>query len=115
MPTDIPNTKLFNFVDTPANLAYSQFGEAQVPFKPDKIVDVSGYRQVSVRIGQTQATSWSLYMGKISNSTLSVEHMRPIDNAIHTFNVEGPEITLFLKGAPARTKEKVQLWVYLRS
>lgn len=115
MPNDIPNTKLYNFVDTPAQITYSQFGEAQVPLDANPIVDVTGYRQVNVRIGQTKATSWSLYMGKISNATLSVENMRSVDNAIHTFDVVGPEIVLFLRGGTPKSKEKVQLWVYLRS
>ena len=115
MATDVPNTKLFNFVDTPATIAYSQFGEAQVPLDTNPIIDVTGYRRVNVRIGQTKATSFSLYMGKISGSTLSVETMRPIDNAIHSFEVVGPEIGLWLKGGTPRSREKVQLWVYIRS
>ncbi len=115
MPTDVPNTKLYNFVDTPAGIVYSQFGEAQVPLDANPIIDVTGYRRVNVRIGQTKAASWSLYMGKISGSTLSVENMVPIDNAIHSFEVVGPEIALFLKGGTPKSREKVQLWVYLRS
>lgn len=112
---DVPNTKLYNFVDTPAALTYSQSGEAQVPLDTNPIIDVTGYRQVNVRIGQTKATSWSLYMGKISNATLSVENMRSVDNAIHTFDVVGPEIALFLSGGQPKSREKVELWVYLRS
>lgn len=115
MATDVPNAKLYDFVDTPATIIYSQFGEAQVPLDTDPIVDVTGFRQVNVQIGQTKATSWSLYMGKISGATLSVENARSVDNAIHTFDVVGPEIALFLKGGTPKSREKVELWVYLRS
>jgi hypothetical protein len=114
MAADVPTTKLYNFVDTPATVAYSGAGEAPVPLNGG-IVDVTGFRQVSVRIGSTKASSFSLYMGKISGSTLSVENSRPIDGAIHTFDVVGPEITLSLHGGQPRSREKVQLWVYLRS
>ena len=115
MATDIPNTKLYNFVDTPASLTYSQAGDAQVPLDANPIVDVTGYRQVNVRIGQTKASSFSLFMGKIGGATLSVENSQPVDNAIHTFDVVGPEIALFLKGGRPKSHEKVELWVYLRS
>ena len=115
MATDIPNTKLYNFVDTPAHLTYGQSGEAQVPLDTNPIVDVTGYRQVNVRIGQTKASSFLLNMGKLSGATLSVLTSRTVDNAIHTFDVVGPEIALTLKGGTPKSKEKVQLWVYLRS
>lgn len=115
MATDIPNTKLYNFVDTPAQVTYSQSGEAQVPLDVNPIVGVTEYRQVSVRIGQTKASSWSLFMGKLSGATLGVENTRPVDSAIHTFEVVGPEIALWLRGGTPRSREKVQLWVYLRS
>jgi len=112
---DIPNTQLYNFVDTPVSVTYSQFGEVQVPLEADPIIDVTGFRQVSFLIGQTKATSWSLFMGKISGATLSVDNAGPIDQAIHTFDVVGPEIVLVLRGGKPKTKEKIQLWVYLRS
>ena len=86
---DIPNTLLFNFVDTPAIIQYSQFAEAQVILDPQVggIIDVSGFRRVSIRIGSTNATSFSLYIGKISGATLSQEFSQPIDNQIHTFEI----------------------------
>lgn len=115
MATDVPNTKLYEFVDTPAAVIYGQLGDAQVRLDTNPIVDVTGYRQVSIRIGETKATAWSLAMGKISGATLAVEHTRSIDNSVHTFEVVGPEIALVLKGGPPRSREKVQLWVYLRS
>jgi hypothetical protein len=69
---DIPNAKLYNFVDTPAVIAYSPTGDAQVPLDTNPIVDVTEFRQVSVRIGTPMAASWSLVMGKISGATLAV-------------------------------------------
>jgi hypothetical protein len=47
------------------------------------------------------ATSWTLGIGKISSATLSVGNQGPIDQA-----VTGPQ---------PKTKDKVELWVYLRS
>ena len=107
---DVPNTKLYNFVDTPAAITYGQSGEAQVPLDASPIVDVTGYRQVNVRIGQTKASSFMLNMGKLSGATLSVITSRPVDNAIHTFDVVGPEIALILAGGQPKSREKVQLW-----
>lgn len=115
MATEVPNTKFFNFVDTPVSVTYTQFGEAQVPLGPDPVVDVSGFRQVNFQIGRTKATSWTLAMGKISGATQSVGKDGPVDQAIHTFDVVGPEIVLVLKGGQPKSKDKVELWVYLRS
>jgi hypothetical protein len=115
MATDVPNTKLYNFVDTPVSVTYSQFGEVQVPLEADPIIDVTGFRQVSFLIGRTKAASWTLSMGKISGSTLAAGNDGPIDSSIHTFDVVGPEIVLVLKGGKPKTKDKLELWVYLRS
>lgn len=115
MATDVPNTKLYNFVDKPVSVTYTQFGEVQVPLEADPIIDVTGFRQVSFLIGRTKATSWMLSMGKISGATLAFAHAGPIDQAIHTFEVVRPEIVLVLKGGQPKTKDKVELWVYLRS
>ena len=114
---DIPNTRMFNFVDSPAVIHYSQFGEAQVPLDPQtgSVIDITGFRRISVRIGSTKAKSSSVFIGKISGTTLSQEFNQPIDNLTHTFEVIGPQMNLFLKGGPPNTQEKVQLWVYLRS
>ena len=114
---DIPNTRLFNFVDTPANIHYSQVGEATVVLEPQTggIIDVSGYRRISIRIGSTKAKSFSVFIGKISGATLSQEFNQPVDHQIHTFEVVGPQMTLVLKGGTPNSDEKVKLWVYLRS
>ena len=114
---DIPNTRFINFVDSPAPIQYSQFGEARVPLDASTghIVDIHEFRQVSVRIGQTSAPSFEVFMGKISGATLSVRHTHLVDGTIHTFDVVGPQMTLYLKGGAPKSKEQVQLWVYLRS
>ncbi len=114
---DIPNTRLINHVDTPATIHYSQHGQAQVPLDPavGSIIDVSQYRRVSVEIGQTHATSAALYMGKISGATLSMLFAVPLDGKIHTFEIVGPQITLWLSGAAPNSQEQEQLWVYLTS
>ena len=114
---DVPNTRLFNFVDTPAAIHYSQFNEAQVPLDPKtgNIIEVTQFRRVSILIGSTKATSFSLFMGKISGATLSREFNLPIDEDIHIFDVIGPEIALFFKDGTPNSNENVQLWVYLTS
>ena len=80
---DVPNTRLFNFVDTPAEIEYSQSGEATVPLNADGtgIISIRRFRQVSVLLGTTSATSFSLAMGKISNTTLAAEQAIPMDRA----------------------------------
>jgi hypothetical protein len=114
---DIPNTRFINFVDNPVAIEYSQFGEAQVRLEPQTggVVDVTGFRQASVRIGSTKASSFQVYIGKIAGATLSARYSGPLDDAIHTFEVVGPEMTLWLMGGAPESKEEVQLWVYLRS
>jgi hypothetical protein len=114
---DVPNARLYNFVDTPATIDYSSSGEATVPLNPDGtgIISIRRYRQVSVLIGTTSATSLSLAMGKISNTTLSAERAIPLDGQIHTFDVVGPELVLVLRNGTPNSTETVQLWVYLRS
>ena len=114
---DVPNTRMLNFVDNPAIVSYSAFGEAQVPLDPStgNVIDLTGFRTINVCIGAASATSFSVFIGKISGSTLSQEFNRPNNHLIHTFDVTGPQMTVFLKGAPGGSREKVQLWVYLRS
>jgi hypothetical protein len=114
---DIPNTRFINLVDIPATIAYSQFGEAQVPLDPQTggVLQLEEYRQVSFRIGSTKAASFTMFMGKISGTTLSMRYIGPIDDVIHTFDVVAPEMTLFLMGGAPRSRETVQLWLYLRS
>jgi hypothetical protein len=114
---DIPNTRFYNFVDTPALIQYTQFGEASVQLDPQagSIIDVSQFRQVSFLIGSTSASSSRLFLGKISNRTLANSFTRPINHQVHTFDIIGPEMALDLQGGPPSSSEQVQLWVYLRS
>ena len=114
--TDIPNTRLINLVDTPANIQYSKFGEGQVESLPEGgVLDIREYRQVSVEVGATKASKCELFMGKISDMTLSTRYEVPLDHKIHTFEVVGPEMTLFLMGGMPESSEEVQLWIYLRA
>ena len=114
---EIPNTRFINFADAPVAVVYDQFGSAHVNLDPQVggIIDLSGFRRVSIRIGTTKATSFVVNMGKISGATLSQAFSRAVDSQIHTFEVIGPQMNLSLKGAAPSTQEKVQLWVYLRS
>jgi hypothetical protein len=114
---EVPNTRLFNFVATPADIRYTQYGEAQVPLDPKAghIIDVSGFRKVSLKIGGTKAKTFSVFLGVILNGTLAQEFSQTVDNAIHTFDLVGPEMSLWLKGGGPGSQEKVKLWVFLRS
>jgi hypothetical protein len=114
---DIPNVRFINLADSPAVLKYSQFGEAFVNLDPTVggVIDVSGYRWVSIRIGSTKATSCEMAMGKISNQTLAQAYNVPLDGKIHTFEINGPQMTLVLKGGQPNSTENVKMWVYLRS
>ena len=79
---DIPNTRFINLVDNPAAITYSQFGEAQVPRDPQTggVLHLEAFRQVSFRIGSTKASSFNMFMGKISGPTLSTRSIGPIDD-----------------------------------
>ena len=114
---EIPNTRLINFMDTAALIRYDNAQEAVVPLDPGtgNIVDVTGFRRISVAIDTTSATSFFLQMGKISARTLAQAFSQRMDQKIHTFEVTGPEIVLILKGGQPGWEEKVRLWVYLRS
>lgn len=114
---DVPNVRFINLVDAPATVHYSAHGEAQVPLDPAafNVVDLGGYRRVSVRIGATSARSCAAFIGKISGTTLAQELAVPLNGRIHSFEVTGPHFTLWLRGGTAGAQENVQVWVYLRS
>lgn len=113
---DIPNVLFLNFVDTPATVNYSQHCEASIPLnQANDPVDLKVFRKVSIMIGTTNANSCSMYMGKISGATLANSFDIPLNQKIHTFDVVGPQMKLWLKGATPLTSENVKLWIYLTS
>ena len=113
----IPNTRFINLVDTPATIAFNQFGEARIPIDPavGNIIKINTFRKVSILVGTTHATSMSVIIGKNAGVTLAQAFTSPIDLKIHTFDVIGPEFAVVLKGGPPNTSEHVQVWVYLSS
>jgi hypothetical protein len=113
----LASTRFINLVDTPAAVTYSASGQAQVQLHPTAgaIIQVAGFRKVSIRIGSTQATSLHVIMGKLSGTTVGARFTRPINQQIHTFDILGPELALWLIGGPPGTTENVLLWVYLSS
>jgi len=117
---EIPHTRLINFVDQPATINYSQSGEAplqQLNVPTGGVLDVRRFRKVHICVGSTKATSIQVGMGKLSNATLAQIRLlvQPPDSKIHTLEVVGPEMNLWLKGGTPNTQEQVQLWVYLSS
>jgi hypothetical protein len=95
---EIPHTRLINFVDQPATIKYSQFGEAQVQLDSQTggILDIRQFRRVHICVDSTNASSFQVFMGKISGTTLSEIRLivQPPDHKIHTLEVVGPEMVL---------------------
>ena len=114
---DIPNTRFINFVDSPAAIQYNQYGNAPVILEPPTqwVIDLRQFRRASICIGSANASSFWLAMGKISGATLAQTYTQPVDGNIHTFEVIGPQMVLWLLGGTPNSQEQVQLWVYLRS
>ena len=110
-------TKFINLVDTPASVTYDSAGIAQVRLDPSagRIINIAGYRKISVLIGTTHATSFSVVIGKGNGASLAQAFTRPISNNIQTFDVVGPEMGLWLRGGTPGSSETVQLWVFLSS
>jgi hypothetical protein len=110
-------TRFINLTDTPASVTFDASGIAQVRLDPQagRIISVAGYRKVSVMIGTTRATSFSVIMGKGNGASLAQAFTRSITQNIQTFDVVGPEMSLWLRGGPPNATEQVQLWIYLSS
>jgi hypothetical protein len=110
-------TRFINLVDTPASITYDNSGIAQVRLDPTagRIINIAGYRKVSVLIDTTRATSFSVVMGKGNGVTLSAPITRPVSPNIQTFDVVGPEMALWLRGGAPGSSESVRLWIFLSS
>lgn len=116
--SDIPNVLFINLVDTRAQIDYNQHGVATVPINQVQTsmpLEVSKYRRISVMIGNCNAKSARMYIGKISGPTLAEAYEIPLDYNVHTFEVIGPQMRLLLLGGPPNMSEKVKIWVYLKS
>ncbi len=112
-----PNTRfLYLRSQAGGQIKYDAGGTCRIQLdsKTGSIVDITGFRQVSVCISSQKSVSRSLMMGTISGTTLAQTYALPLDSKIHTFNVVGPEMSLYMNG-PANTTEQIQLWIYLRS
>jgi len=112
-----PNTR-FIYLHSQASgqIRYDSGGMCQIQLDATSgnVVDITGYRQVSVLISSQQSVARTLTMGTISGNTCAEAFSLPLDAKIHTFNVVGPEMSLYMNG-PRNTQETIQLWVYLRS
>jgi hypothetical protein len=115
--TDSAKSQLIQLVDTPFTAQYSSFGTAMVNWAGTigPTVSVSGYRQAYVLVVGTSITkSFDFNMGKISGATAAQTLNQPADGKIHAFDIQGPEISIVLRGTAGAT-DHVQLWLYLRS
>lgn len=107
------NSKLIQFVDTPLAVHYNQYGQFRATLNGgDGILAVGNCRHLYFELGSSKATGYTLYMGKISGSTLSQGFPGSQTGKIQSTEIMGPEIVLGLQG-PANTSDSVQLWVYL--
>jgi hypothetical protein len=87
------------------------------------ILDISSYHTVNLEIiaGTRHESKSSLrvqvYMGKIQGTTLSqlIDHytIEISSTRIHSYDVIGPDLLVWIMGAPANTKVDVQAWVFL--
>jgi hypothetical protein len=120
---DIPHSRFINLVDPPASLTFDENGEASVvQLSPDTggIIDVRGYRKMSLLVGQTQIPWFSVFFGAVVRAEGKAATLGALVNGpandlkIHTFDIVAPEMALSFTGTP-HTKEQVQLWVFLQS
>lgn len=97
-------------------IQYDAGGFAWIMLDPTsgQFLDIAGYRQLSVWVSAQNAVACTLMMGTISGETAAQAFPVPVDGNIHTFNVQGPEMALYMNG-PANAQDQIQLWVFLRS
>lgn len=113
---ELATAKFYNLTDTPASITYSASGSATIILDAATggTVDLTGYRKICLEIGKAKATTFTVVIGKISNSTLAQQFVGTIDKKIHTYDVIGPQLTLRLTNGPPNTADTVQVWVYLK-
>ncbi len=83
------------------------------------ILDIKDYQLAHLEIiqhpGAVPNLTVEVHMGKISGSTLAqVVGSFPLGAAaIHTFNVVGPEMAVWVRGGPPNTAVQLQAWLFL--
>ena len=97
-----------------------QLGQIQLT----DIVDIKDFSKVNFAIvtdplqDPTRILTALVYMGQLSGVTVG----EPVDEfvidpyrggSIHTYDVVGPELAIWVMGAPANTNVNVQAWVFL--
>jgi hypothetical protein len=83
----------------------------------ETFLDVTQYRKANIFVGTTKAHSVIFYIGKWSPNTCAASFEWVPDLKIHTFDIVGPQIALFLSSPFDKTTpaEKIELWLYLTS
>jgi len=93
-----------------------QFGQIQVT----GILDVKAFKTVNLEMinfpNPLPNLIGAVHMGKISGATLAqeIDHFAlagPV--VIHTYPVIGPDLAVWIMGAPPNTDVDVQAWVFL--
>jgi len=115
-PAAFAQDKLYNFCNTPAQVQYTTSGWAKVPFGSSTIISLSGFKKVSFYVSTTKATSFVVSMGIMTatRAAAKADFTFPKQSQkIYTLDVVGPEMELWLSGAPAGTTETLYFWVWL--
>lgn len=112
--TEKAGTKFVELTGQDAHITYNENGIYTVPLDPETgwILDIKGYREVSIYISSQKSSQRTLHMGKISETQAAQIFPLHMDAHIHTFKVVGPEMGIQLNG-PRDAQEQIKLWVYL--
>ena len=118
LETEVAKTLIVNHVSPALQVDWPGLGNGSftVPLTAGgaSVLDVAGYRKLSIRVGSTRSPTVDLIMGMIDPTTLASRYQFAPDDKIHTFDVVGPQIMLSLLNPGRGTAaEKVQLWLYL--
>ena len=107
-------TKFIEITGEDAFIRFDTGGVFNLPLDPDTgwVLDIRGYRRVSIYISSQKATQRTLYMGRLSGVYAAQTYPLYADKNIHTFDVVGPEMGILLNG-PREASEQIECWVYL--
>ena len=118
---EIPKTLFIDHSSPVLTVAWPTIypGGLRVPLgaNGETFLDVTQYRKANIFVGTTKAHSVIFYIGKWSPNTCAASFEWVPDLKIHTFDIVGPQIALFLSSPFDKTTpaEKIELWLYLTS
>ena len=124
LEVEVPKTLYVNHASTPLAVDWPsmQSGPAvietdfAVPLGPkgEAWLETTPYRKLHVMVMGTKGTPF-IRVGAIFSGFLYEDMTFPVDGHIHTFDIVGPELQMYICGLTSMAKEDVKLWVYLTS